>query len=110
MSAMSNEEITKAMGSVLLSPPDVSGGGGLMNGKLSNPGHASPLEYSTDPSPLATYGISSGSMGNPLPFKDSEKGTIPLIPNETLIEQMRVLTARVAEQIEPPTIKQKVCF
>jgi hypothetical protein len=47
-------------------------------------------------------------MGNPFPYKEGEKGTLPLIPNQKLIDEMGALTARVVQIVEQN--KQKVCL
>jgi len=99
MSEMTNAEIKEAMSKVLLDPVE-----DYLSSKRSgikNPGHSTPREYVTDELQMAPYGFGVSSMGNPFPYKDGEKGTLPLIPNETLIDQLSTLTARVAEQVQP---------
>jgi hypothetical protein len=104
MSAISNADIKTAMSRAQMSPPEVYMSS--LRSSLSYPEHATPPEFSTDPCSLAGYGIGIASMGNPFPYKDGEKGTLPLIPSDTMVEQFSVLTARVAELVEQN--KQKV--
>ena len=77
----------------------------LLHAGIEYKGFSAPPTFLTKPSSLAGYGINIAKMGNPFPLQPTDKLSIPLQPDEELIDALTKLAASVASQVEKDRAK-----
>jgi len=100
---LSIADLARLSDDIVLTPPEPRMS--LLHANIEYKGFGSPPTFLTKPSNIAGYGINIAKMGNPFPLQPTDKLSVPLQPDEELIDALTKLAGAVARQVEKDRAK-----
>jgi hypothetical protein len=100
---LTTSDLARIADEIVLTPPEPRMS--LLHANIEYKGFSSPPTFMTEPSNIAGYGINIAKMGNPFPLQPTDKLSVPLQPNDSLIDALTKLAGAVARQVEKDRAK-----